>query len=59
MGHSDSEELSKDESELPKFPTLAFFGFHHEIRSSKVQENDDVMFLADTDQYVYFSRHSG
>ena len=47
IGHSDSEELSKDESsELPKFTTLPFFGLHPEIRSSKRQENDDVMFLA-------------
>ena len=59
MGHSDGEKLSKDKSELPKFSTLPFFGFHLEIRSSKRQENDDVMFLGDTDQYVYFSRHFG
>ena len=52
MGHSDSEKLSKHKSELPKFTTLCFFGLHPEIRSSKRQENDDVMFLGDTDQYV-------
>ena len=52
MGHSDSEELNKDKSELPKFTTLPFLGLHPEIRSSKRQENDDVMFLGDTDQYV-------
>ena len=47
MGHSDSEELSKDESsELPKFTTLPFFALNPKIRSSKRQENDDVMFLA-------------
>ena len=46
MGHSDSEELNKDKSELPKFTTLPFLGLHPEIRSSKRQENDDVMFLA-------------
>ena len=84
MGHSDSEEVSKDKSEIKKiviiiniyiapilfsakrlnlnfqnFSTLAFFGLHPEIRSSKRQEDDDVMFLGDTDQYVYFSRHFG
>ena len=52
MDHSDSEELNKDKSELPKFTTLPFLGLHPEIRSSKRQENDDVMFLGDTDQYV-------
>ena len=47
IGHSDSEELSKDESsELPKCTTLPFFALYPEIRSSKRQENDDVMFLA-------------
>ena len=46
IGHSDSEELSKDESsELPKFTSSSFFGLHPEIRSSNRQENDDVMFL--------------
>ena len=59
MSHSDSEKLSKHKFELPKFTTLSFFGFHPEIRSSKRQENDDVLFLGDTDQYVYFSRHFG
>ena len=62
MGHSDSEKLSKHKSELPKFttfPFFLFFGFHPEIRSSKRQENDDVLFLGDTDQYVYFSKHFG
>ena len=59
MGHSDSEKLSKHKSELPKFTTLPFFGFHPEIRSSKRQENDEVMFLGDTDQYVYFSSYFG
>ena len=50
MGHSDSEELSKDESsELPKFTSSPFSGFHPEIRSSNRQENDDVMFLGDSD----------
>ena len=57
MGHSDSEELSKHKSELPKFTTLPFLGLHLEIRSPKRQEKDDVIFLGDTDQYVYFSRH--
>ena len=53
IGHSDSEELGKDESsELPKFTSLSLSGLHPEIRSSKRQENDDVMFLGDTDQYV-------
>ena len=53
IGHSDSEELGKDKSsELPKFTSLSFSGLHPEIRSSKRQENDDVMFLGDTDQYV-------
>ena len=56
MGHSDSEELSKDKSEIKNDN---FFGLHLEIRSSKRQENDDVVFLGDTDQYVYFSRHFG
>ena len=50
MGHSYSE--SKGKSELPKFTALPFFGLHSEIRSSKRHENDDVMFLGDTDQYV-------
>ena len=85
MGHSDSEEVSKDKSEIKiiiiiiiniyiapilfsakrlnlnfqNFSTLPFFGLHPEIRSSKRKENDDVMFLGDTDQYVYFSRHFG
>ena len=46
IGHSDSEELSKDESsELPKFTSSPFSGLHPEIRSSNRQENDDVMFL--------------
>ena len=50
MGHSDSEELSKDESsELPKFTSSPFSGLHPEIRSSNRQENDDVMFLGDSD----------
>ena len=53
IGHSDSEELGKDKSsQLPKFTSLSFSGLHPEIRSSKRQENDDVMFLGDTDQYV-------
>ena len=50
MGHSDSGELSKDaSSELPKFTSLPFSGLHPEIRSSNRQENDDVMFLGDSD----------
>ena len=50
MGHSDSEELSKDESsELPKFTSSPFSGLHPEIRSSNRQENDVVMFLGDSD----------
>ena len=50
MGHSDSEEISKDESsELPKFTSSPFSGLHREIRSSNRQENDDVMFLGDSD----------
>ena len=53
IGHSDSEELGKDKSsELPKFTSLSLSGLHPEIRSSKRQENDNVMFLGDTDQYV-------
>ena len=53
IGHSDSEELGKDKSsELPKYTSLSFSGLHPEIRSSKKQENDDVMFFGDTDQYV-------
>ena len=47
MGHSDSEELSKDESsELPRCTTLPLFALYPEIRSSKRQEKDNVMFLA-------------
>ena len=50
MGHSDSEELSKDESsELPKFTSSSFSGLHPQMRSSNRQENDDVMFLGDSD----------
>ena len=50
MGHSDSEELSKDESsELPKFTSSPFSGLHPEIRSLNRQENDDVMCLGDSD----------
>ena len=50
MGHSDSGELRKDESsELPKFTSSPFSGLHPEIRSSNRQENDDVMFLGDSD----------
>ena len=50
MGHSDSGELSKDESsELPKFTSSPFSGLHPEIRSSNRQENDVVMFLGDSD----------
>ena len=50
MGHSDSGELSKDESsELPKFTSSPFSGLHPEIRSSNRQENDVVMFLSDSD----------
>ena len=53
IGHSDSEELGKDKSsKLPKFTSLSLSGLHPEIRSSKRQENDDVMFLGDTDKYV-------
>ena len=83
MGHSVSEEVSKDKSEIKikiiiniyiapilfsakrlslnfqNFSTLPFFGLHPEIRSSKRKENDDVMFLDDTGQYVYFRRHFG
>ena len=84
MGHSDSEEVSKDKSEIKiiiiiiniyiapilfsanrlnlnfqDFSTLLFFGLHPEICSSKRKENDDVMFLGDTDQNVCFSRHFG
>ena len=45
IGHSDREELSKDESsELPKFTSSPFLGLHPEIRSSNRQENDHVMF---------------
>ena len=52
IGHSDSEELSKDESsELPKFTPSSFFGLHPEIRSSNRQENDDVMFLGVMEYY--------
>ena len=50
MAHSDSGELSKDESsELPKFTSSPFSGLHPEIRSSNRQENDVVMFLGDSD----------
>ena len=50
MGHSDSGELSKDESsELPKFTSSRFSGLHPEIRLSNRQENDDVMFRGDSD----------
>ena len=50
MGHSDSEELSKDESsELPKFTSSPFSGLHPEIRSSNRQESDVVMFLGESD----------
>ena len=50
MGHSDSGELSKDESsELPKFTSSPFSGLYPEIRSSNRQENDDVMCLGDSD----------
>ena len=50
MAHSDSGELSKDESsELPKFTSSPFSGLHPEIRSSNRQENDDVMFLGYSD----------
>ena len=46
MGHSDSEERSKNESsELPKFTSLPYFGLHPEIRSSNRQENSDITFL--------------
>ena len=52
IGHSDSEELSKDESsELPKFTSSSFFGLHPEIRLSNRQENDDVMFLGGMEYY--------
>ena len=44
MGHSDSEKLSKHKSELPKFTTLPFFGFHPEIRSSRRQETMTLCF---------------
>ena len=50
MCHSDSEEISKDESsELPKFTSSPFSGLHPEIRSLNRQENDDVMCLGDSD----------
>ena len=50
MAHSDSEKLSKDQSsELPKFTSSSFSGLHPEILSSNRQENDDVMFLDDSD----------
>ena len=50
MCHSDSEEISKDESsELPKFTSSPFSGLHPEVRSSNRQENDDVMCLGDSD----------
>ena len=53
IGHSDSEELGKDESsEPPKFTSLSFSGLYPENCSSRGQENDDVVFLGDTDQYV-------
>ena len=46
MGHSDSEELSENESsELPKFTSSPYFGLHPEIRSSNRQENSDITFL--------------
>ena len=50
MGHSDSGELSKDESsELPKFTSSPFSGLRPKVRSSNRQENDDVMCLGDSD----------
>ena len=46
MGHSDSEELSENESsELPKFTSSPYFGLHSAIRSSNRQENSDITFL--------------
>ena len=46
MGHSDTEELSENESsELPKFTSLPYFGLHPEVRSSNRQENSDITFL--------------
>ena len=46
MGHSDSEKLSKHKSELPKFTTLPFFGFHPEIHSSKDKKTMTLCFSA-------------
>ena len=46
MGHSDSEELSENESsELPKFTFLPYFGLHPETSSSNRQENNDITSL--------------
>ena len=46
IGHSDSEELSENESsELHKFTSSPYFGLHPEIRSSNRQENSDITFL--------------
>ena len=54
-------KLSKHKSELPKFTTVTHSPFLVSTLKSvhQRQENDDVMFLGDTDQYVYFSRHFG
>ena len=57
MGHSDSEELSENESsELPKFTSLPYFGLHPEIRSSNRQENSDITFLGVMGYYGIASR---
>ena len=46
MGHSDSEELSENESsELQKFTSSPYFGLHPETRSSNRQANNDITFL--------------
>ena len=46
MGHSDSEELSENESsELQKFTSSPYFGLHPETLSSNRQENNDITFL--------------
>ena len=46
IGHSDSEELSENESsELQKFTSSPYFSLHPKIRSSNRQENSDITFL--------------
>ena len=63
IGHSDSEKLSKDKSsELPKLlpcPSLLCTLKSVRQKELKRQENDDVLFLGDSDKYICFRRHFG